>query len=85
MRNTVNHPGITLKMIIDGRGLSVRQAANQIGIGHVTLFNIVNAKTPITPAVAAKLQEWEEGFSAEAWLFAQGSHELNKIREEATA
>lgn len=86
-----DHPGTMLKAVLDGKGLSVKAAAEQIGVDYLTLWNIVNAKSAITPRVAALIELWDRSSiehaicaktSGEAWLFRQAAHNLDKARKE---
>ncbi|SAK95317.1 XRE family plasmid maintenance system antidote protein [Caballeronia calidae] len=78
-----NHPGSNLKRLIDGKGITVKQAALEIGISHVMLYNIINAKSAITPEVAAQLELWCGDWTADVWLLVQSKHDLVKARPQA--
>ena len=86
-----NHPGTLLKSVIVGKGLTVKAAAEQIGVEYLTLWNIVNAKASITPRVAALIGAWDRSSieyaicaktSGETWLFGQAAHNLDKAQKE---
>ncbi len=68
------HPGQVLK---EGwpEGVSVTQAANQLGITRATLSRILNAHAGISADMALRLQEWI-GISAEMWLRMQATYDL---------
>lgn len=80
-----------LKAVIDGKGLSIAEAARQIDVDYLTLWNIVHAKAAITPSIAAKIEAWDRSSiehaicaktSGEAWLFRQAAFNLDKARKE---
>ncbi len=75
-----NHPGNNLKRMIDGKGITVKQAVLEIGISHVMLYNIINAKSPITPEVTAMIELWCGEWKADVWLLAQNQHDLIPYR-----
>ncbi|MFX1674399.1 HigA family addiction module antitoxin [Paraburkholderia sp. A2WS-5] len=77
------HPGSALKQLIDGKGITVKQAASEIGVSHVMLYNIINAKSAISPSVAALIELWNGNMAADAWLVMQGKYDLIEAREKA--
>lgn len=81
------HPGETLREdVLPALGLSVTQAANQIGISRVTLSRILNGRASITPRVALLIEQWlgvENGGRAEVWLAEQMSYDLWQERHKA--
>lgn len=77
------HPGETIKEdILPALGLSVTEAALQVGITRVALSRVINGKAAISIDLALKLEKWLDGPSAEVWLAMQTSHDLWKARHE---
>jgi len=69
-----SHPGEVLK---DGwpEGVTVTDAAQQLGITRATLSRILNGHAGVTADMALRLQDWL-GINAEMWLRLQASHDL---------
>lgn len=66
------HPGETLlEDVLPALGLTVTQAAQELGINRVTLSRIVNGKAGISVDLALRLEAWLDGPSAESWLKGQ--------------
>lgn len=75
------HPGETLKEdILPALGLTVTQAAAQLGISRVQLSRVVNSHAPISPALALRLEQWLTGPTADVWLRMQTSYDLFQAR-----
>lgn len=70
------HPGETLNdEVISPLGLSVAEAAEQFGMSHADLSNVLNGKAGIGPDLALRLEQ--AGIStARAWLAIQASYDL---------
>ena len=68
------HPGTVLR---DGwpEGVTVTDAARQLGITRAALSRILNGHAAISADMALRLQDWL-GISAEAWLRMQASYDL---------
>ncbi len=70
------HPGLVIKrMLIDGVGLSVTDAAKALGVGRVTLSKIFNKKSGISPEMAIRLS-LALNTSSEMWINMQGMYDL---------
>ena len=70
------HPGETLKEdVLPELGITVTEAARQLGITRVTLSRILNGKAGISPDMALRLSAWL-GTSAESWLRMQSAYDL---------
>src|SRR5688572_28975880 len=50
-----SHPGALLGDIIPATGKSKTEIANLLGISRQQLYDIINEKKPVSPAVAARL------------------------------
>ncbi len=68
------HPGQVLR---DGwpEGVTVTEAANQLGITRVALSRILNGHVGVRADMALRLQDWL-GISAEMWLRMQAAYDL---------
>lgn len=70
------HPGETLKEdVLPALGLTVTQAAEQLGIARVTLSRMINGRAAISAEMAIRLAQWLGG-SAEIWLRLQLQYDL---------
>lgn len=75
------HPGETLREdILPALGLSVTEAANQLGISRVALSRVLNGRSAISVDLARRLERWlngpSKGPSAESWLRGQMAYDL---------
>ncbi|TGJ99062.1 addiction module antidote protein, HigA family, partial [Leptospira selangorensis] len=62
------HPGeILLEDIIKPLGLTITEAAKDLGVSRKTLSEIVNGKSPVTPEMAVRIGI-ATNTSAESWL-----------------
>ena len=70
------HPGETLKEdVLPALGLTVTQAAEQLGVARVTLSRMINGRAAISAEMAIRLAQWLGG-SAEIWLRLQLQYDL---------
>ena len=70
------HPGETLKEdVLPALGLTVTQAAEQLGVARVTLSRMINGHAAISAEMAIRLAQWLGG-SAEIWLRLQLQYDL---------
>jgi len=75
------HPGETLREdILPALGLSVTEAANQLGVSRVALSRVLNGRAAISVDLARRLERWlngpNKGPSAESWLRGQMAYDL---------
>lgn len=74
------HPGLTLRDdVLPAIGLSVTEAALQLGVSRVTLSRVINGHAAISPEMAMRLQAWlgvDRGGSARIWLSQQLEYDL---------
>lgn len=78
MRRMFNppHPGEVLKDgVFDSGGISVTEAARQLGISRTQLSRLLNGRTGVTADVAIRLALWL-GSSPESWLRLQADYDL---------
>lgn len=80
MKNPV-HPGrIVRSSCLETLKLSVTDAAKILGVTRLTLNNIVNEKSGISPDMAIRLSK-AFGSTPEMWLRMQLAHDLAKARQ----
>ncbi len=74
------HPGETLRDdVLPALGLSVTEAASQLGVTRVALSRVLNGRAGISPEMALRLERWlglENGGRASVWLGMQAAHDL---------
>lgn len=79
------HPGETLREdVLPALGLSVTDAAAQLGVTRAALSRVLNGRAAISPIMALRIEAWlgvENGGSADAWLGQQTAYDLWQARE----
>ena len=76
------HPGVLLREhVLPALGLSVSQAARDLGITRQTLHRILAGSAAITPAMAARLERLC-GVPSRFWLDRQQEQELRRVTVE---
>lgn len=79
------HPGATLRDdVLPALGLSVTEAARQLGVTRAALSRILNGRAAISSTMALRLEAWlglENGGSAEDWVVHQASYDLWQARQ----
>jgi addiction module HigA family antidote len=79
------HPGITLREdVLPALGISITQAALELGITRPALSRVLNGKAAISPEMALRLEQWlgiNNGGSASLWLGQQSAYDLWKTRK----
>ena len=74
------HPGETLRQdVLPALGLTVTDAAEQLGVTSAALSRVLNGRAAISPVMAVRLEGWlglENGGHADAWLAQQTAHDL---------
>ncbi len=82
------HPGETLRDdILPALGLSVTEAAEQLGVARPTLSKVLNGRAAISPEMAIRLEKWlgvENGGRADIWLAEQTAYDLWQAREKVS-
>ena len=80
------HPGETLREdVLPAMGLSVTEAAKQIGVTRATLSRVLNGRAAISIDMALRLERWlgvEQGGRAELWLEEQLAYDLWQARQK---
>ena len=80
MKNPV-HPGrIVRSGCLEPLNLNITDGAQILGVSRLTLSNIVNERSGISPTMAIRLAK-AFGSTAETWLQMQLAHDLAKARE----
>ena len=87
MMHSPPHPGSILREdVLPALGLSVTEAADQLGVSRVTLSRTVNGNAAISADMALRLEAWlgpENGGSADLWLRMQTAYDLWQARQVA--
>jgi len=87
MMHNPPHPGLILREdVLPALGLSVTEAADQLGVSRVTLSRTVNGNAAISADMALRLEAWlgvERGGSADVWFRMQTAYDLWRARQVA--
>lgn len=79
------HRGDTLRDdVLPALGLTVTEAASQLGVTRAALSRILHGHAGISPEMALRLEAWlgeENGGRADVWLAQQSAHDLWRARE----
>lgn len=76
------HPGAILKEdALPDLGLSVTEAARQLGVSRVALSRALHGKTAISADMALRLEAWISGPTAETWVRMQADYDLWQARQ----
>ena len=74
------HSGETLREdVLPALGLSVTDAAAQLGVMRAALSRVLNGRTVISPEMALRLEKGL-GSSADTWLRLQLNYDLAQVR-----
>ncbi|HQV12998.1 MAG TPA: HigA family addiction module antitoxin [Nitrospira sp.] len=79
------HPGETLREdILPALGLTVTQAAAQLGVTRAALSRVLNGRAAISPEMALRLEGWlgvKHGGRADVWVAQQAVYDLWQARK----
>ncbi len=79
------HPGETLREdVLPALGLSVTDAADQLGVTRAALSRVLNGRAAISPQMALRLEGWlgvKNGGRADLWIAQQAAYDLSKARK----
>lgn len=79
------HPGATLREdVLPALGLTVTDAAKQLGVTRAALSRVLNERAAISPSMALRLEGWlgiENGGHADAWIAEQAAYDLWQARK----
>lgn len=81
------HPAETLREdVLPELGLSVTQAAQQLGVSRGALSRLLNGKSAISPEMAIRLHRWlgKNSPSPESWLHQQANYDLWQTQQKQT-
>ena len=70
--------------VLPALGLTVTEAAKQLGVTRATLSRVLNERAAISPEMAARLEGWlgiENGGRADLWLGQQAVYDLWQARQ----
>ncbi|NRO95063.1 HigA family addiction module antidote protein [Paraburkholderia sp. NMBU_R16] len=81
------HLGATLREdILPALGLTVTQAAQQLGVTRSALSRVLNEHAAISPEMALRIEAWlgvERGGRADVWLAGQTAYDLWQARKKS--
>ena len=79
------HPGETLREdVLPALGLTVTDAAKQLGVTRAALSRVLNEHAAISPEMALRLEGWlgvENGGRADVWIAQQAAYDLWRVRK----
>ena len=82
------HPGGTLRDdVLPALGLTVTEAARQLGVTRAALSRVLNERAAISPEMALRLEGWlgvENGGQADVWIAEQAAYDLWQVRKAGT-
>ncbi|MEB2318541.1 MAG: HigA family addiction module antitoxin [Pseudomonadota bacterium] len=83
------HPGETLREdVLPALGLTVTEAAAQLGVSRVSLSRVLHGHAGISPEMAMRIERWlgrDQGGAAEVWLAQQSAYDLWRARRAVVA
>ncbi len=83
----VDHPGIKLREITNGKTVWLRQnaLAEDLGVSRYSVNQLMNGHRNITPEMALRLEsvlKGQTGLKAKDWLLMQLEYDLEKARRK---
>lgn len=82
------HPGETLREdVLPALGLTVTDAAKQLGVTRAALSRVLNEHAAISPEMALRLEGWlgvKNGGRADVWISQQAAYDLWQVRKAGT-
>jgi len=79
------HPGETLREdVLPALGLTVTDAAEQLGVTRAALSRVLNGRAAISPEMALRLEGWlgaNNGGRADLWISQQAAFDLWQARK----
>ncbi|MCX7184668.1 MAG: HigA family addiction module antitoxin [Nitrosospira sp.] len=79
------HPGGTLREdVLPALGLTITEAARQLGVTRAALSRVLNERAAISPEMALRLEGWlgvENGGRADLWIAEQAAYDLWQVRK----
>ncbi|HEY9539403.1 MAG TPA: HigA family addiction module antitoxin [Kiloniellaceae bacterium] len=78
------HPGLSVRQdCLEPLGLSVTEAARQLGVSRKQLSDLVNGHAGISPEMAIRLDK-AFGGGADTWLRLQAAYDLSQAMKRAS-
>ena len=81
------HPGEILREdVLPGLGITITQAAQQLGVTRAALSRVLNGHAAISPEMALRIERWlgvERGGRDELWAGMQLDHDMWRVRQKA--
>jgi addiction module HigA family antidote len=81
MKNPPHPGGVVLRQCIEPLDLTIKDAAEALGVTRNTLSEQVNEKRGISPEMAVRLSKVFGG-SEEGWLVQQAQYDLAQVRRD---
>lgn len=79
------HPGLTIREdVLPDLGLTVTDAAQQLGVSRVALSRVINGRAAISADMAIRFAQWLGG-DAEIWLRLQMQYDLWQAEKKTRA
>lgn len=83
------HPGLTLRDdVLPALGLTVTDAAQQLGVSRVALSRVLNGRAAISPEMALRIEAWlgvARGGEARLWLAEQSAYDVWQTQQRFKA
>jgi addiction module HigA family antidote len=80
------HPGAILREdVLPALGLTVTEAARQLGVTRAALSRVLNEHSAISPEMARRIEAWlgeDRGGRAGLWLAMQAEFDLWQVRQK---
>ena len=74
------HPGKLVQANLEELGLSVATAARGLGVTRQQLYNVISARSAVSPEMALRLEQ-AFGGTADMWLRMQSAYDLAQLRQ----
>lgn len=85
MHNPPHPGGILREDILPALGLTITQAADELGVSRTTLFRILHEHERVTPEMSLRIERWlgvENGGRADIWSEMQLRYDLWNARDQ---
>ncbi|TBR72336.1 MAG: addiction module antidote protein, HigA family [Burkholderiaceae bacterium] len=83
------HPGLALRDdVLPALGLTVTDAAEQLGVSRVALSRVLNGRAAISPEMALRIEAWlgvKRGGDARVWLAEQSAYDVWQAQQRFKA
>ena len=75
-----SHPGELVRANLDELGISVAVAAQGLGVTRQQLYNVIRAKSAVSPEMALRFEQ-AFGGTADMWMRMQAAYDLAQVRQ----